>query len=195
VDPKAKSEAGAQTVIRIQFISIIVYGCIAWLYAVPWLRKADRATALTALLWLHVFRYIVLYLYVAQREGYPISDTAVMELVVGDLSGAVLGAAGIMFLRLRSRLGLTLAGLVIVASIADVAGGAIIRSSEPPRADATGVWWLIFVFFAPLIVVSLPLITWQLYARRGEPLKSVAAGSALLTGVPLHYGRSPISGP
>lgn len=159
--------------IRVQFISIVVYGCIALLYVVPWLRNAGRADALTALLWVHVFRYVVLYLYVAQHEGYPISDIAVMELVIGDLSGAMFAAAGIMFLRLKWRLGLVLAGLVIVASIADVAGGIVIRSSEPPRADATGVWWVIFVFFAPLIVVSLPLIAWQLYARRGEPLKSV----------------------
>jgi hypothetical protein len=165
-------------VIRVQFISIVVYGCIAWLYIVPWLRTADRANALTALLWVHVFRYVVLYLYVAQREGYPISDNAVTELVIGDISGAILAAAGITFLRMRSRLGLMLAGLVIVASIADVTGGFIIRSIEPPRGDAEGVWWLIFVFFAPLIVVSLPLIAWQLYARRGEPLDvvSVSAG-------------------
>jgi len=161
-------------VIRVQFVSIVIYGCIAWLYVAPWLKKVDRANALTALLWVHVFRYVVLYLYVAQREGYPISDNAVMELVIGDLSGAILAGAGIMLLRLQSRLGLVLAGLVIVASIADVTGGVIIRSSEPPRADATGVWWLVFVFFAPLIVVSLPLIVWQLYARRGEPLKSVS---------------------
>jgi hypothetical protein len=166
-------------VIRVQFVSIVVCSCMAWLYIVPWLRKADRANALTALLWVHVFRYVVLYLYVAQREGYPISDIAVMELVIGDLGGAILAAASIAFLRMRSRLGLMLAGLVIVESIADMIGGFIIRSIEPPRADATGVWWLIFVFFAPLIAVSLPLITWQLYARRGEPLKpvSVSAGA------------------
>ena len=163
--------------IRVQFVSIVVYGGLAWLYVVPWLRKADRANALTALLWVHVFRYVVLYLYVAQREGYPISDNAVMELVIGDLSGAILAAAGIACLRMRSRLGLVLAGLVIVASIADVTGGFIIRSIEPPREDAAGVWWLIFVFFAPLIVISLPLITWQLYARRGEPLKAVSVSA------------------
>lgn len=177
MDPKAELRTGAQSVIRVQFVSIVVYGCLAWLYIVPWLRNADRAHALTALLWVHVFRYVVLYLYVAQREGYPISDNAVMELVIGDLSGAILAAAGIAFLRMGSRLGLVLSGLVIVASIADVTGGFIIRSIEPSRADAAGVWWLIFVFFAPLIVVSLPLITWQLYARRGEPLKAVSVSA------------------
>jgi hypothetical protein len=154
--------------IRAQLISIITYGLIAWWYVVPWLRKLDRGQALTALMWVHVFRYCVLYLYVAQRE-------AVAELVIGDLAGALIAALGIVLLRLHSRLGLVFAALVILASIADVAGGAYLRSIEPPRADAAGVWWLIFVFFAPLIVVSLPLIVWQLWARWGEPLAHVPA--------------------
>jgi hypothetical protein len=165
-------------VIRAQLISIITYSVIAWLYVVPWLRKLERGQALTALLWVHVFRYIVLYLYVAQREGYVISDAAVAELVIGDLAGALVAALGIIFLRLSSRLGLVLAGLVVIASIADVAGGTYLRSIEPPRADAAGVWWLIFVFFAPLIVVSLPLIVWQLIARRGEALARTGSEAA-----------------
>jgi hypothetical protein len=151
-------------------ISILTYGLIAWWYVAPWLKKLERSQALTALLWVHVFRYVVLYLYVAQREGYPISANAVTELVVGDLAGALLAIVGIVLLRFQSRLGLVFAALVIVASLADVAGGAYVRSIEPPRGEATGVWWLIFVFFAPLIVVSLPLIGWQLYARRREPV-------------------------
>jgi hypothetical protein len=128
--------------------------------------------------WVHVFRYIVLYLYVAQREGYAISDTAVAELVIGDLAGALIAALGIIFLRLRWRLGLALAGLVVIASIADVAGGTYLRSIEPPRPDAAGVWWLIFVFFAPLIVVSLPLIVWQLIIKRDEPLANTGSEAA-----------------
>jgi hypothetical protein len=164
---------GLQIVIRAQLISIIAYSLIAWWYVVPMLGKLERDQALAALLWVHVFRYIVLYLYVAQREGYAISDTAATELVVGDLAGALLAAVGIVLLRLHSRLGLVFAGLVIVASIADVAGGAYLRSMEPPRGDAAGVWWLIFVFFDPLVVVSLPLIFWQLYSRWGEPLADI----------------------
>jgi hypothetical protein len=64
-------------VIRVQLISILTYGLIAWWYVAPWLNKLQRSQALTALLWVHVFRYVVLYLYVAQREGYPISANAV----------------------------------------------------------------------------------------------------------------------
>jgi hypothetical protein len=35
---------------------------------------------------------------------------------------------------------------------------------------ASGVTWLVLVFFVPLVIVSLVLIIWQLYSRRGEAL-------------------------
>jgi hypothetical protein len=35
---------------------------------------------------------------------------------------------------------------------------------------ASGVTWMILVFFVPAVVVSCVLMVWQLYARRGESL-------------------------
>jgi hypothetical protein len=81
---------GINYVIRVQFISIVVYGLIAWWYVAPWLKKLDKRQALTAPLWVHVFRYLTVYLFVARREGYAISDQVLTVVVVGDLSGAVL---------------------------------------------------------------------------------------------------------
>ena len=154
------------------FISLIVYSLIAIWYVVPWLKKLDKRQALTAPLWVHVFRYLALYLLVAQREGYAISEPVLKVVVIGDLSGAVLALAGIIFLRMRSGLGPIFAALVLIASIADFAVGTYVRSHHGPDPEATGVWWLVFVFFAPLVLVTLPLLGWQLYQRRGEALSS-----------------------
>jgi len=38
---------------------------------------------------------------------------------------------------------------------------------------ASGATWLILAFYVPLIVVSVVLLVWQLYARRGEALYPV----------------------
>ena len=160
--------------IQAQLITILVYGLIAWWHIAPGLTRLSRADALTAVLWVHVFRYCVLYIFVAKREGYGISDVAMTELAVGDLAGAGLAMVGIAFLRLRLSMGLFMAWLVVLATVADLAAGIYIRRSEPPRGDATGVWWLIFVYFAPAILVSLPLLVWQLLSRRKEPLKAQA---------------------
>ena len=154
------------------FISLVVYSLIAIWYVVPWLKKLDKRQALTAPLWIHVFRYLALYLLVAQREGYAISHEVLSVVVIGDLSGAALALAGIIFLRMRSRLGPIFAALVLIASIIDFAVGTYIRSQHGPDPEATGVWGLVFVFFAPLVLVSLPLLGWQLFQRRGEALSS-----------------------
>jgi hypothetical protein len=161
-----------------QFITTFVYSLIAMWRLAPRLREAERAGALIALLWIHVFRYSVLYLFTAQREGYPISDFSAMEIVVGDLAGAVTALAAIFLLRRQMRLGLALSWLVIVETIVDTAIVFHQRTIDPPRADATGVWWLVFVFFAPMVVVSLPLMVWQLYTRCNETLRRPAAGAA-----------------
>lgn len=160
--------------IQAQFLSIGVYGLIAWWYVAPGLKRLSRRDALTAILWVHVFRYCVLYIFVARREGYGISDTALTELVVGDLAGAALGLVAIIFLRLRFTVGVLLSWLVVAATIADFAIGIYTRQGDPPRGDAAGPWWLIFVFFAPAVLVSLPLLIWQLVSRRREPQSAKA---------------------
>jgi LytS/YehU family sensor histidine kinase len=157
-------------VAKVLLISVVVYSLIAIWYVAPWLKKLDKRQALTAPLWVHVFRYLCLYLPIAQREGYAISDRILNVVVIGDLSGAVLALTGIIFLRMRSRLGPILAALVLIASIVDIAVGTYVRSQIGSDPEASGVWWLVFVFFAPLVLVSLPLLGWQLYQRRGETL-------------------------
>jgi hypothetical protein len=93
-----------------------------------------------------------------------------MEIVIGDLAGAILGFAGIVLLRLKSRAGLVLSWLVVLASVVDFVWGAYLRKTGPPRGEATGGWWFVFVYLAPLILVSLPVLIWQLVKRRNEPL-------------------------
>lgn len=122
------------------------------------------------MLWVHVFRYMVLYIFTARREGYPISDAATLELVIGDLAGATISLAAIILLRLRARLGLAVSRLLVLETIADLFGANYYRRIEPPRADATGAWWFVYVFFGPMILVNLFLLIWQLVVRRHEPL-------------------------
>src|SRR5438132_12311566 len=95
-----------------QFLSLVVFGIMARWYAFPWLRSRARAGALTAILWVQVFRYIALQIFAAQSEGFPISDGAALEIVIGDVAGAAIAFATIALLRYRSRLALPLAWLL-----------------------------------------------------------------------------------
>jgi hypothetical protein len=154
----------------VQLLITATYGLIAYWYVAPAVRRLGRADALIAIMWIHVFRYVVLYLFQAQRDGYGISDEAALQLVVGDVAGALIALAAITLLRSRVRWGIGVAWLLVLATLADLIAGIRERVVEPPHNAPFGAWWLVFTFFAPLVPVSVPLLVWQLYSRRREPL-------------------------
>ena len=174
------AQAGAQ------LVTLVVFIVIARWYVAPWLAARGRAEALIALLWIHVFRYVALQIFAAQREGFPISMDGALEIVIGDVGGAVIAFAAIVLLRQRAPAGVVLCWLLIGETVTDtflnIRGGV----EEHLMGAATGVTWMILVFFVPAIIVSLGLMAWQLVARRHEPLMEgvrhapSAAGERLL---------------
>jgi hypothetical protein len=138
----------------------------------PWLKSRSRADALTALLWVHVFRYVALQVFAAQQHGFPISDDGALEIVIGDVAGAVMAFVAIALLRYRVRLAIPLTWLLVAETaydtITNIHGG--VRAHLMGAASDTT--WFVLVFYVPLVVVSTALIAWQLYSRRREPLDS-----------------------
>ena len=63
--------------------------------SLPEMASPARRCADCAALWVHVFRYVALRVFAAQQHGFPISDAGAMEVVVGDLAGAVPAFAAI----------------------------------------------------------------------------------------------------
>jgi len=142
------------------------------------LNRQDRGDALSALLWINAFRYVVVYISAAPHDGYPITETAAAQLYAGDMAGAALAFVALLLLRKRSTLGIGVSWLLIVETVVDVGVGIYQRAIEPPRPAPIGVWWLIFTFFGPLVFVSLVALGWQLVSRRAEPLeRTVRAGA------------------
>jgi hypothetical protein len=156
-----------------QFVSLFVFALGAIWYARPLLNKMARADALTALLWIHVFRYTALFAISAQHEGFPISNAAAFEIVAGDLLGATIALLGIFLLRLRWNLGVVFSWLVVLETLADAGFVVHRRAIEPLVAEPTGVLALVLTFLVPLIIVSLPVMVWQLVARRRKPLANI----------------------
>jgi hypothetical protein len=157
-----------------QLISLIVFAAMARWYLQPWLGSRTRAEALTALLWVHAFRYVALQVFSAQSAGFPISDSGAMEIVIGDVAGAVLAFVTIALLRGRVRLAIPLAWLLVAETAYDTVSNIQGGVREHLMGAAGGVTWMILVFFVPMVVVSAMLLAWQLYARRGEALDSAA---------------------
>ena len=157
------AQAGAQ------LITLLVFIALARWYVAPWLSKQQRAEALIALLWVHVFRYVALQVFVAQRDGFPISMGGAMEIVIGDLGGAIIAFTAIVLLRQRVFAGVMLSWLLVAETATDtflnIRGGI-----EELMGAASGVTWMILVFFVPAVVVSAGLLVWQLLSRRQEAL-------------------------
>lgn len=158
------AQAGAQ------LISLIVFIFAARWYVVPWLQRQPRADALIALLWVHVFRYVALQLYSAKLGGFPISDSGAREIVIGDVGGAAIAFATIILLRRGSRLAVPLAWLLVAETAYDTVANIRNGSHEHLMGAASGVTWMILVYFVPMVVVSAALIAIQLVTRRSEAL-------------------------
>lgn len=163
------AQAGAQ------LISLIVYGVVAAWYVAPWLQRQPRADALITLLWVHVFRYVALQVFSAQHDGFPISDGGAMDIVLGDVGGAVLAFLAILLLRGRIGLGVPLSWLLAAETAYDTFANIRGGTREHLMGAASGVTWLVLVFFVPMVVVSCILLVWQLYSRRSEALDGIRA--------------------
>jgi len=158
------TQAGAQ------LISLAVYIAVAAWYVAPWLARRERAEALIALLWLHVFRYVALQIFSAQQQGFPISTGGATEIVVGDVGGAVIAFVAIFLLRQRANAGAALAWLLVIETAIDTVLNVRGGIDENLMGAASGVVWMILVFYVPAIVVGVGLLTWQLVARRHETI-------------------------
>ena len=172
------AQAGAQ------FISLFVFGAIARWYLVPWLAKQERATALIALLWVHVFRYVALQVFSAQGSGFPISEAGAIEIVLGDVAGAAVAFIAILLLRRGSRFGMTLAWLLAIETAYDTVANIQAGVHEHLMGAASGVTWLVLVFYVPAVIASLALLVWQLITRRQEPARLAAPSHALADQAP-----------
>jgi hypothetical protein len=161
-----------------QLASLAVFSAIAIWYVVPWLSRQQRASALIALLWVHVFRYVALQVFSAQRSGFPISDGGAMEIAAGDVAGAVIAFAAITLLRRQAWAGVVLCWLLVAQTVYDTVSNISGGVREQLMGAASGVTWMILVFFVPAVIVSATVLAWQLVARRGESLLRLPAVSA-----------------
>jgi hypothetical protein len=158
--------------IATQVWSLVIYAALAVAFLRPWLKTLGRADALMAVISTHLFRYVALSTFAAQHDGYPISNTAAIEAVTGDVAGAIIAVTAVAMLWWRRPIGIALCWLLVIETIADFAVGLRRKALEPLWGLANGTTWLMLNFYVTLIVVSVPVLIWQLYARRQEPLEA-----------------------
>jgi hypothetical protein len=139
-------------------------------YVVPWLRARPRAEALTPLIWVHVFRNLVLQLYSAQQAGFTISDSARDHNVIGDVVGMALALVTLISLRHRARVSIVLVWLLIVETFWDIGTAMPEAITSHTLGQVSGITWLILAYYVPVMIICLVLTIWQLMSRSRESI-------------------------
>jgi hypothetical protein len=153
-------------------LSFVVFGTAAGWYAVPRMRAVTLAAAITPLLWIHAFRYVALQLFSAQAFGFAVPDRTRDQIVYGDLIGMGLALATLYALRYQWRIAIPLAWVFVAATVLDLGNAAVMGIREGLFDKATDVSWLILTFYVPALWVSVVLVAWALWTRRGDPIAS-----------------------
>jgi hypothetical protein len=141
----------------------------AW-YAVPWMRQRPAAVAISACLWVNVFRIVALQIFSARRFGFEIPLAAARQIAWGDVAGAVLAVLGIVLLRRGAAAAIPVLWLFVIESVLDVGYGLILGLRYHATATAHDLTWVILNFYVPILWGTLVLVVWQLTTRRTELL-------------------------
>jgi hypothetical protein len=91
-------------------------------------------------------------------------------LVITDVIAAAIAASALVALRFRMKIAVFLAWALILETMFDIATNIRQGMHEHLLGVATGITWLVQSLYVPIIIVSIPMLVWQLVARRKEPL-------------------------
>jgi len=146
--------------------SLVVFSITAAWYVWPRLRTSPRNSALIAMLYVHVPRYVGMVLLVPYMIDPSLPQGFRSSAAYGDLLEAALAFCSIVALRGRWRLAIPLVWVTNTWGFVDLLNGlrGVIQLNVP-RFDL-GTAWYIYTFFAPLVVLSHLMIFWTLLSRK-----------------------------
>jgi len=146
--------------------SVFVFGIVAVVYVWPSLTKRSFNSALTPLLWVHVFRYVGMTLLVTGMVDPKLPAEFLSNAAYGDLLEAALAFASIIALRSNWRLATRLVWVANIWGFVDLLNGlrGVVRLNVPSFDLAT--LWYVYTFYAPVVIVSHVMIFWILFRSK-----------------------------
>ena len=134
--------------------SICVFTILAVWYVWPSLTNLSRNSALIALLWVHVPRYVGMTLLVTGMVDPKLPGEFLSGAAYGDLLEAALALASIFVLRSNRRVAVPLVWVTNTWGFIDLLNGVrgVLRLNVPSFDLAT--FWYVYTFYAPLVLVS-----------------------------------------
>ncbi len=145
--------------------SVCVFGLVGGWYVWPFLATIARSSALVALLFVHVPRYVGMTLLVTGMVDPKLPEGFRWNAAYGDLLEAALALASIFALRGAWRYALPLVWVTNIWGFADLLNGVrgVVQLNVPSYGLAT--FWYVYTFYAPLVLVSHLMIFLVLLKR------------------------------
>jgi len=146
------------------FMSLVVWGSLAYWLLAPWLEKKSLNEALFFLTVPHAFRHIGLVFLVPGVVARPLPETFAAPAAYGDLLAGVLAFLALVALRNSWSVA---RGTVWLFSIV----GTIDLMNALRQADAVpdfGATWYIPTMLVPLLLVTQVMIFFRLFRRAAQ---------------------------
>lgn len=136
------------------FASVFVFSTITAWYVWPALVKLPGNSALTALLFVHVFRYVGMTELVTGMIDPSLPREFVASAAYGDLLEAALALVSIFALRSNLRFALPLVWVANTWGFIDLLNGVrgVLQLNVPSFNLST--LWYIYTFYAPIVLIS-----------------------------------------
>jgi hypothetical protein len=134
--------------------SAFVFSIVAAWYVWPYLTKISRNSALIALLFVHVPRYVGMTLLVPGMIDPKLPGEFLYAAAYGDLLEAALALVSILALRGNWRVAVPLVWLTNTWGFLDLLNGVRgVLSLNVPSFNLDTVWY-IYTFYAPAVIIS-----------------------------------------
>jgi hypothetical protein len=142
--------------------SVFVVSLVTTWYVWPALTKLSRNSALIALLFVHVFRYVGMTELVTGMIDPKLPGEFVSSAAYGDLLEAALALVSIFALRSNWRFAIPLVWVANTWGFVDLLNGVrgVLQLNVPSFNLST--LWYIYTFYAPVVLVSHLMIFWVL---------------------------------
>jgi len=147
------------TIFWLQLVaSVVVVSLVTVWYVWPYLTRLPRNSALIALLFVHVFRYVGMTELVTGMIDPKLPGQFVSSAAYGDLLEAALALVSILALRGNWRFVIPLVWVANTWGFLDLLNGVrgVLQLNVPSYNLAT--LWYVYTFYAPLVLVSHLLI-------------------------------------
>jgi hypothetical protein len=151
--------------LQLLFSCVVCAIVVAW-YVWPSLTRLPRNSALTPLVFVHVFRYVGMTLLVTGMVDPRLPRAFVFSAAYGDLIAAALALASIFALRSTWRVAVPLVWVFNMWGFVDLLNGLRgLLQLNVPSFDLGTVWY-IYTFYAPVVIASHLMIFWILVKSR-----------------------------